>query len=153
MKKLLLILPIIAIALMGCGKSDVGLNTIYKSVTPLNVVTASSTSSAIDIKGAKRVTLVLSTDIPKAGYGTTTFDVDVSIDGSNYYDYNKLVENLADTNSQSLTRISSKSFSATSTGYIVSMDLESDVFESMKITATMNGAYVTNATTKTLIEF
>jgi hypothetical protein len=48
-------------------------------------------------------------------------------------------------------------FTATSTGYIVSMDLENDVFDSFKITATLiepQGAEdITNATAEALIEF
>jgi len=127
------------------------------SKTILNAVVASTTSSAIEIDGARRVTLLLSTNIPVESTASTTFTVDVSLDGTNFFDYNKLVENLADTNAESLTRISSKAFTATSTGYIVSMDLENDVYKSMKVKAVLiepqGATHITDATCKALIEY
>lgn len=156
MKNLSLILLTIGVLLGGYTlvskeKSLGGYDQPFiKSVTPLNAVTATDTSEAIDVLGAKRVTFILSSDI--FGTGTTTFDVDASIDGVNFVDYNKLVENVANTNVQGLTRIASKAFTATSTGYMLSMDLEDDLIKEFKVTATISGD-VTDATAKTLIQF
>lgn len=129
---------------------------VYKSPTIINASTATTTSSAIEIKGAKRVTLFLTTNIPTAGFATTTFAVTVSGDDTNYTTYSKLIDNAATTNSQTVTRVASKAYDSTTTAAIVSLDLTNDTFSSFKVSATQTfGASGTlgGATVKSLIEF
>lgn len=134
-----------------------GGGNFIKSVTPLNAVTATTTSDAIEINGAKRVTLFLDQDLVDlaSGKSTTTFAVTVSTDDTTYITYNKLIDNVTNSNSQTLTRVASKVVDD-GTDYILSLDLTSDVFSSFKVSATNANPYnpaSTTATVKALIEF
>lgn len=105
----------------------------YEVVTALNAVDATTTSGAIQIQGAKRITWYFQRTNHSSG--SSTFSVDVSVDGTNFVDYNKLISNATNTNAQTLTRVASVAL-ASNTASIVSMDLEHDTFYSMKVTAT-----------------
>lgn len=104
-----------------------------KIETVLNAVTATTTSDAINLQNVKRCTL----EFTRANHsaGSSAFTVTVSVDGVNYYAYNKLIDNVTNTNSQTLTRVSGKTLSSNTTA-LVSMDLEHDTFHSMKVTVT-----------------
>lgn len=95
--------------------------------------TASGASEEIMIAGAKKVTLFLKRSNHAAG--SSAFDVDVSCDGTNYVDYNKLISNVTNTNAQTETRVGSVTLSSNTTS-IVSLDLEKDAFLSMKLNVT-----------------
>ena len=140
------------------AESEVGARSVFKEVTPLNAVTASTTSSAIEIKGAKRVTLFLDQDyVGGTGYiATTTYTFSVSNDDDTYVTYNKMIDNLANTNAQGLTRVASKVADAANQDYILSMDLDHDIFSSFKVIATTDTASnlaSTTVTVKALIEY
>jgi hypothetical protein len=138
--------------------APVGYSSATRLSTPINAATATTTtSSAIGIEGAKRVTLFLDQDLVgiAAGLATTTFAVTVSTDDSTYITYNKLIDNVTNANSQELTRVASKVV-GNGTDYILSLDLGDDVLSSFKITATKTGAGLlasTTITAKALIEF
>lgn len=102
-------------------------------LTPLNAVTATTTSAVISCKGAKRITWFFK----RANHssGNTVFSVDVSIDGTNFVDYNKLISNVANSNVQDITRVASVTLSSNTTE-MYSMDLTNDVIDSLKVTAT-----------------
>lgn len=101
--------------------------------TPINAVTATTTSTAIPIAGAKKITLFMTRANHAAG--STAFSVTVSGDGSTFVAFNKLISNVTNTNAQTLTRVASVSL-ASNTTEIASMDLTSDAFMEMKVTAT-----------------
>lgn len=105
----------------------------WQCLTPISAATATTTSSEIPIAGAKRITWFFT----RANHssGSTAFDVDVSLDGTTYVDFNKLISNATNTNAQTLTRVASVTLSS-NTSTAVSMDLDHDVFYSMKVTAT-----------------
>lgn len=105
----------------------------YNISTPINAVTATTTSEEIVIAGAKKVSLMFTRANHSAG--SSTFTVEVSLDGTTYVAYNKLISNVTNTNAQTLTRVASVAL-ASNTSSTVSMDLENDAFYSMKITAT-----------------
>lgn len=105
----------------------------YNMFTPLNAVTATTTSEEIIIAGAKKVSFLFKRANHSAG--TSTFTVEVSLDGTNYVAFNKLVSNATNTNAQTLTRVASVAL-ASDTSAIYSMDLSNDSFYSMKITVT-----------------
>lgn len=105
----------------------------YNVSTPINAVTATTTSEEIIIAGAKKVSLMFTRANHSAG--SSTFTVEVSLDGTTYVAYNKLISNVTNTNAQTLTRVASVAL-ASNTSTVVSMDLENDAFYSMKITAT-----------------
>lgn len=97
-------------------------------------VTATTTSQAINIQDAQKVSIVGQRS-DNAG-GSSAFSVEVSADGTNWIAYNKLIDNVTNTNTQNLTRVTSKTISADNGFIILSMDLTTDVFLSMRVTVT-----------------
>lgn len=125
--------------------------------TTLNSTTTSATSTSIgivpyfdslgrldkgymNINGARNVTFYFGT----VGSSTqsTVFSVQVSPDGTNWYNFNKLVQNVASTTNPGAT-ISSQTVAST-TVTIDSMDLRYDTFQAVRCIAV-----VTNAATST----
>lgn len=126
---------------------------LYKTVTPLDSVTSSTTSGVVNIEGARRVTLYIDHDVLTDLQGTTTFDVDVSVDGTNYVDYKKLIDNVTNTNSQTPTRVETKVYDTNTSG-ILSMDLQNDIFKYFKVNSVItDGSTTTTATVFSLIEY
>lgn len=116
--------------------------------TPINGVTATTTSAAQNIEGAKKVTFMFTRSNHTAG--STAFTVTGSIDGVTYVALNKLIDNVANTNVQDITRVASVTLSANSSK-IYSLDLDHDAFQFIKITATetTDGTH----TAKMLVEY
>jgi hypothetical protein len=96
-------------------------------------VTDTTTSSAINIKGAQRVSFFFQRTNHTAG--KTVFSVTVSVDGTTYTTYNKLIDNVANTNQQTLTRVASYDTGTANASAIYSMSPE-DTFCFLKVTAT-----------------
>lgn len=119
----------------------------YTSDTLLSGVTATTTSKAISILGAKRITLMLT----RANHtsGTSAFKVQVSLDEATFVDLNKLIDNVTNTNAQTLTRVLTKTLSS-ATSDTVSVDMDGNIYKEMRVvgTITTDG----NATCKVLIE-
>lgn len=105
----------------------------YRVFTPINGVTATTTSEEIVIAGAKKVSFMFTRTNHSAG--STAFSVTVSLDGTTYVTYNKLISNATNTNAQTLTRVASVSL-ASDTSTFATMDLEHDAIYSIKVTAT-----------------
>jgi hypothetical protein len=122
--------------------------TSPKLITALNAVTATTASSAINIKGAKKVT-VMGTRADH-GSGSTAFSVTVSVDNSTFVTYNKLITNVTNTNGQTPIRAASFSLGANGSEFAV-MDMLNDTFTHMKVTATKttDGTH----TAKVLVEY
>jgi len=95
--------------------------------------TATTTSAAIPISGAQKVTFVFK----RSGHssGKTVFSVTVSADDSNYITYNKLIDNVANTNVQDLTRVASYDTGAANATKFYTLSPE-DTFTHCKVTAT-----------------
>jgi len=106
---------------------------LHTTVSPNTATQTTSTTASINayIQGAKRATLYFSRgDTTGTGNsGSTSFSVEVSRTNStsdaDWIDYNKLIDNVTNTNSQTLTRVGSASLSGTSTK-MYSLDLEND---------------------------
>lgn len=105
---------------------------IYRVITAINAVTATTTSEEIVVAGAKKIALMLTRANHSAG--STAFTVEVSLDGTTYVAYNKLIKNVTNTNAQTLTRVASVSLAANGSEY-VTMDLDDTIY-SIKVTAT-----------------
>lgn len=101
--------------------------------TPIDGATATTTSSAIAIDDVKGVTWVLTRADHSSG--STSFAVTVSLDGTTYVTYNKLIDNVTNSNAQTLTRVAAKSLGS-NTSATLYMDLEKEPWKFMKITAT-----------------
>lgn len=90
------------------------------SATSSDVV-YTDTSGRIDngyllTRDAKAVTVYFSRSSEVgANSGSSIFRIQVSDDGVNWYDYNKLVSNVTNTNAQTLTRVNSVTLTGTST--------------------------------------
>lgn len=83
------------------------LSNQVKVFTPIDGVDDDTTSSSIKINGAKKVAIVFTQDNTNSSE-EADLTIDVSIDDSTFVDYNMLIENSSDTNSENLTRVSSK---------------------------------------------
>ena len=94
---------------------------------------ATQTSNAIDILGAKRVTLFCK----RAGHtaGNTVFTGQIGV-GTDFAAYNKWISNVTNTNVQGETRVANLTLSSNSVGFLT-MSPE-DCAEFIKITATRN---------------
>lgn len=86
----------------------------YKLVTAHSAITGTATSSAVSIRGAKKVTIVY-TEAGTVNNRSGALTITGSVDGSNFYAYNMLIDNVANTNSQTLTRVASKTRAAAGT--------------------------------------
>jgi hypothetical protein len=98
----------------------------------IDTQTATASSAAQDIEGAKKVVLVYQRS--SHGSGSTAFSATVSVDGTNYVSYNKWIDNVTNTNGQTLTRVASKSLDANGVGFLT-MSPE-DSFKYIIVTAT-----------------
>jgi len=100
---------------------------------PINAQTATYTSDPVNIENAEKVQL----EFTRANHssGSSAFAVTVSVDGVNYVTYNKLIDNVTNTNAQALTRVASASL-ASDTSKHYTMDLTQDAFRFMKVTVT-----------------
>lgn len=106
---------------------------LSQPATALNAATSTATSTAINIGNAKKVTLAFTRPTNGAG-GSSVFSVWASVDGENYFLYNKLIDNTTNSNSQNLTRVASKTLTGTTTEPVmVSMDLEHDALKDIKV--------------------
>jgi hypothetical protein len=105
-----------------------------KLKTALDAVTATTTSEAIDVRGAKKITLMFVRANHSAG--KTVFTVTASIDGTTFVAYNKLIVNVANSISEGLTRVASYDTGTANASAIYSMDLEHDVIKEIKVVAT-----------------
>ena len=116
--------------------------------TPLNAVTATTTSSTLNIAGATRISLAFT----RANHssGVSAFKIQVSVDGTTFIDFNKLITNVENTNVQNEIRVTTISLSSNTTEF-ATVDLNKSVYKAMKVvvTETTDGSH----TAKCLIAF
>ena len=120
-------------------------------VTPLDAITEDTTSGAFDISGAKAICIEFTeggTVLNRSGVLTVT----VSTDGSDFRAYSMLIDNIANTNGETLTRVASKTRAAAGTD-VLWMTPETLAFKEMKVaidvtdTTTPTGNYTVKVTT------
>ena len=103
--------------------------------TALDSITATATSNDVNIVGAKAIGIELTEGgvvLNRSGELTIT----VSNDGENYRAYNMLIDNVANTNAQTLTRVASKTRAAAGTD-ILWLTPETLSFKSLKAVLTI----------------
>lgn len=153
-KHLVKILMGIIVLLGGYATVDTlggGMGITHRTIV-LDEISATTTSSSINIDGADRITLAFTVaDVTGTGLATSTFAVTVSVDDTNYVAYNKLVDNVTNANSEQLTRVGSVAMDSNATKFY-SMDLQHDNFLFMKVTDTITGTTTATVTVKALIE-
>lgn len=103
-------------------------------ITALDAVTATTESAAINVENAKKVTFLFIRTNHSAG--KTVFSVTASVDGTTFVTYNKLIDNVTNTNGQTLTRVASYDTGTANASAVYSMDLQHDAFKEIKVTAT-----------------
>lgn len=99
----------------------------------INGATATTTSAAINVEDAEKITLFFIRTNHSAG--KTVFTVDGSPDGTTYVTYNKLIDNVANSNSQTLTRVASYDTGTANGAKFYSISPE-DCFKWIRVTAT-----------------
>ena len=108
--------------------------------TPLNAVTATTESSAINVQYAKKITFLF-TRADNAG-GTSTFSATGSVDGTTFVDL-LLVTNVANSNAQTVTRATTAAIAAANGSLLASLDLDylglTDI--KVKVTETTDGTH------------
>lgn len=102
-----------------------------KVITVFNGVTATTTANPIDIKGAKKVTLLCKRADHSSG--SSAFAATVGANGE-YATYNRWISNATNTNAQTPARVASLTLSSNTTDFLT-MSPE-DAFEFIKVTVT-----------------
>ena len=105
----------------------------------LSEVTATTTSSAYNIEGARKVMLIVKRADHSAG--SSAFTAEVSVDAVNYIDYDKWIDNVANTNSQQLTRIKTKTLSSNGTDCVAMSPEDGFKWIRVKVTETTDGTH------------
>lgn len=112
---------------------------MIKVIRLLNAVTVDTTSPKVEISGAKKVTLAMEAASITSGNGV--FSAEVQIGTVDNITYNKWIDNATNTNSQTLTRVASKTLSSNGVA-MMSMSPEDNVeFISIAVDVTTDGAY------------
>ncbi len=99
----------------------------------LAAVTATTTSDIFSLEGVKKATFQFIRANHSAG--SSAFALEVSQDGINWVTYNKLIDNVTNTNAQTLTRVASASLAANGSK-VYSMDLDHDAYKWGRLTVT-----------------
>ena len=102
-------------------------------ITALDGVTATTTSQPINIENADSVVVAYKRADHSAG--KTVFSATVSVDGTNYIAYAKWISNVANANTEQLTRVASVDTGAANVTGFITMSPE-DHFKWIKVTAT-----------------
>ena len=105
-----------------------------KVLVPLNGLTATTTSSALPIDDVKGVTLTFTRAAHSSG--SSVFSVDVSLDGTTYVTYNKLIDNVTNAITEGLTRVAASSSMTANATKTYQMDLENEPWKFMKVKGT-----------------
>lgn len=123
-----------------------------KLVKALDAVTATTTSAAIDVREAKKITLLFTRANHAAG--STAFTVTGCIEDDattgTFVALNTLIDNVTNTNAQTLTRVASCTLSS-DTSKVYSLDVDNFGYTFLKVTATetTDGTH----TAKVLVEY
>jgi hypothetical protein len=124
-----------------------------KIITAHSAITETTTSSAIPVQGAKRIGIEFTeggTVNNRSGVLTITGSLD---GGTNFRDYNMLIDNVTNTNVQNLTRVASKTRAAAGTD-ILGLDMSIPFTHIKAVVTITDGASPTgNFTVKVLVQY
>lgn len=104
----------------------------------LNAVTATTTGAAVGVADVQRLTFQFLAANISSGNGV--FKIQGSVDGSNYVDL-AFIDNLANTNAQTLTRVASKTLSSNGSAIAYLDDFAGFRFIRAVVTKTTDGTY------------
>lgn len=122
-----------------------------------SATTTQATTTSVSIAGAKKVQAYFKYVNPTGtGFATSTFAIEVSPNGgTDWYDFNKLISNVSNTNAQMITRVDSVTMSAT-TSAMYALDLTSDTFDDARCVVTFASTTITaldNSTCELSVEY
>lgn len=100
--------------------------------------TATFTSAGQNIEALQNISLQFIAASIASGNGV--FTMDVSNDGINWVAYSMLIDNVTNTNGQTLTRVASKTLSS-NTSVVVALDAFGFKMLRVKVTVTTDGSY------------
>lgn len=92
--------------------------------------TATATLYSMEVAGARSVSFRFKRSNHSAG--SSAFTVEATIDGDNWFAYNKLIDNVTNTNGQNLTRVAGKTLNSDSEAY-VHADLAGEAITGMRV--------------------
>ena len=127
---------------------------VVEIVTTESAITADNTALAVPCAGAKKIGIVLTeggTVLNRSGVLTIT----VSLDGTNFYAYSMLIDNVANSNAQQLTRVASKTRAAAGTDilWLTPETLGPIVAIKTNLAITDGGTPTGNFTIKAIIQY
>lgn len=105
----------------------------------LDAVAATTTSAAIAVNNARRLSLQFIASGISAGNGV--FTVEVSNDGTNWIAYNRLTTNVTNTNAQTDTRVASVTLSSNTSAMAFFPPGDTFAFFRVTATRTTDGSY------------
>lgn len=102
------------------------------------------------LKGAEAATMYFTRYGASDSEATSTFNIQVSMDGTTWIDYNKMISNVTNSNSQELTRVSSVTIVGATSTVMTSLDLNQDAPYAVRCIATIgdDGSNECRATAK-----
>jgi hypothetical protein len=119
--------------------SSYQVHTLLSATTTTATSTTPNGGGVATTTGAKKATVYFTRDSGSGGNaGTSTFSIQVTPDGTNWYNYNKLISNVTNTNAQTLTRVSSVNIVAATSTTLVAMDFQDDAFLALRCVALIN---------------
>lgn len=95
-----------------------------------DTATGDETSELETVEGAKKISIV--TTRANHTSGSSTVLVEVSIDGTNWVQFNRLVDNIANDDTKTKAHIASKAYSTNGT-YILGLDLTEFCFKYIRV--------------------
>lgn len=107
----------------------------------LNAVTATTTSRAVGVDNAGRLSIHFHAAAITSGNGVLT--VEVSNDGTNFVAYNRLTSNVTNTNAQTDTRVASATLNANGGAMLFFPPGDTFNFIRTIVTRTTDGTYST----------
>jgi len=110
-----------------------------EKIVALDGVTKTTTSQPINIEDAEKVVLVCKRADHSSG--SSAFTAQVSIDGTNYIDYKKWIDNVANSNSQELTRTQTKTLSSNGVDFMTMSPEDGFKDIKVKVTETTDGTH------------
>lgn len=110
-----------------------------QAITLLNAVTATTTSNGVGVNSAGRLSIMVLSSAITSGNGV--FTVQVSNDGTNYADYNRLTTNVTNTNAQTDARVASLTLSTNTTNFLFFPPGDTFAYLRCKVVRTTDGTY------------
>lgn len=110
-----------------------------QAVPLLTAVTATTTSNAVGVNSAGRLSIMLLSQNISSGNGV--FSVQVSNDGTNYATYNRLTTNVVNSISEGDVRVASLTLSTNTTNFLFFPPGDTFAYLRAKVTVSTDGIY------------